>query len=192
MRLAVSEPQRETYNFTKVPTGGEHLFGLRVRFLELTSPASRTILGTDPRVTFHLDSSSNAGSGAAPPRSFSPPPGSAFPREAAPLSRCFLPPPPVTNTSGLLPPAKPAGTAVPPLSGCRPGDAGDSPFCPRLSLRGERFVIAPRTPPLALPPWGLLKTRSAEPLLDPVSTALPVGVGFGIGDFAAGRKELVE
>lgn len=57
----------------------------------LTSPANRTILGTEARVTFHLDSSSNAGNGAAVPPSSSPP-GAAFSFGDRPRSLCFLPP----------------------------------------------------------------------------------------------------
>lgn len=63
-----------------------------LQVLRLTSPASRTILGTELRVTFHLDSSSKAGNGAAVP-SCSSSPGAAFPLGEPPRSLCFLPPP---------------------------------------------------------------------------------------------------
>lgn len=73
----------------------------------LTSPASRTILGTDPRATFHLDSSSNAGNGAAAAASScsSPPRVGLSLVGVTPRSLCLPPPRPATNASPVPAPA---------------------------------------------------------------------------------------
>lgn len=128
----------------------------------LTSPASRTILDTDPRVTFHRDSSSNTGNSEAALRTLSSPPSlscvppplpmAAMPPVVASRSCCFLPPPPPPEKrarSPLLPGARPTGAPRPVCWGWRPGDAGDRSASPRL-LRGPSVVVAP--PRAILPP----------------------------------------